>query len=114
MFDFERLDVYQKAKAANVKVFRFIYSSPRLDDEIKKQWKRASLSVILNLAEGTGRTTSADKKHFFTIARGSVYECTALLDVVNSIGATDEATFKELYSLYEEISKMLLSLYRSA
>ena len=53
MFDFEKLDLYQIVKEQNLKVLKFIYSNTTLDSYIKDQWKRASLSILLNLAEGT-------------------------------------------------------------
>ena len=52
MFDFEKLDLYQLAKEQNIKVLKFIYSNTQIDAYIKDQWKMASLSILLNLAEG--------------------------------------------------------------
>jgi four helix bundle protein len=39
-------------------------------------------SILLNIAEGNGRFTSADRCHFFDNARGSALECAACLDVM--------------------------------
>ena len=49
---------------------------------IKNQLDRAVLSIPLNLAEGRGRRTLTDQKHFFQIAFGSARECKAILDLV--------------------------------
>jgi len=113
MFDFEKLDVYQVIKGNNSKILKFIFSHPTLDLYIKDQWKRANLSIILNLAEGTGRMTSSDKKHFLTIARGSVFESVAILETVKELSLIEEDLFKEFYDSYEQISKMLLGMIRS-
>jgi four helix bundle protein len=113
MFDFEKLDVYQVIRGNNSKVLKFIFSHATLDLYLKDQWKRATLSIMLNLAEGTGRMNNPDKKHYLTIARGSVFESVAILEVVNDLGFIEEASFKEFYDNYEQISKMLLGMIRS-
>ena len=113
MFDFEKLDVYQVIRSNNSKVLKFIFTNATLDLYLKDQWKRSSLSIMLNLAEGTGRMTNADKKHYLTIARGSVFESVAILEVVRDLGHIDEDSFKEFYDIYEQISKMLLGMIRS-
>jgi four helix bundle protein len=113
MFDFEKLEVYQIARVLNRKVLTHLYSNKNLDPFIKEQWKRATLSIVLNLAEGTGRMTNADKKHFYTISRGSVFECVALLETVHDLEYIDIEKFKDFYAGYEQVSKMLLAMFRS-
>lgn len=113
MFDFEKLDVYQVIKVNNTKVLKFVFGHPTLDLYIKDQWKRANMSIILNLAEGTGRMSNTDKKHFLTIARGSVFEAVAILETVKELGMIEETLFTEFYESYEQISKMLLGMIRS-
>ncbi len=112
MFDFEKLDVYQIIKQQNIKVL-YLLKKLKLDPYIEDQWKRASLSALLNLAEGTGRMGKADKKHFYTIARSSVFESVAILDLLKSMDIMDNKTYEDVYSGYEQISKMLLAMYRS-
>jgi four helix bundle protein len=113
MFDFEKLDVYQVVKANNAKVLRFIFSHTSMDSYLKDIWKRSSMNIILNLAEGTGRMTSIDKKLYLTNARGSVFESVAILETIKELQLLDEDLFKEFYDGYEQISKMLLGMIRS-
>ena len=113
MFDFEKLEVYKKAHALTLKILRILYREKNLDLYMKDQLRRASLSVVLNIAEGTGRVSRADKKHFYTIARGSVFECVAMVKVLFDLEILNKGQCNQLYSGYEEISKMLLSLFRN-
>ena len=113
MFDFEKLDVYQVVKDQNMKVLGVLKTHKEMDPYLMDQWKRASLSILLNLAEGTGHMTDADKKHYLTIARSSVYESVAILDLLKALKVIDDAIFQELYDGYEKSSKMLLGMYRS-
>ena len=53
----------------------------KLPGHLKDQLERAASSVVLNLAEGTGRPTRPDKRKFYNIALGSLRECQAALDL---------------------------------
>ena len=50
-----------------------------LPRHLKDQLNRAAASIALNLAEGYGKASQADKKRFYYIAMGSVRECQAAL-----------------------------------
>jgi four helix bundle protein len=113
VFDFEKLEIYQVVKRQNLKTLPLISQSALIDPDIKDQWKKASLSILLNLAEGTGRMSVQDKKHYYTIARGSVFECAAILDLLHDMKIVEEEIYTELYAGYEQCSKMLLAMYRS-
>jgi four helix bundle protein len=113
MFDFEKLEVYQIAKGVVTDSLKIILTNTQLDPYVKDQWKKASLDILLNLAEGTSRMTSADKKHFITVSRGAVFECVTILQVLGETGALPMAEAQNLYDRYEKISKMLLGMYRS-
>ncbi|MBN1415661.1 MAG: four helix bundle protein [Bacteroidales bacterium] len=113
MFDFEKLDLYQVIREQNNKVLRFILEHGDLDSFIRKQWKKASIDIVLNLAEGTGRMVNTEKRVYITTARGSVFAAVAILDIVHQLGLIDDETYQDFYDGYEKISKMLLGMIRS-
>lgn len=113
MFDFENLNVYQKSREFRTKIFAIISRNSNIDRFIMDQLKRSVISVILNIAEGTGKSSKADKRNFFTIARGSVYEVVAIVDILFDDKIITDENKKELYSELEAISKMLLGLINS-
>ncbi len=113
MFDFEKLNVYQIVKDQNLKVLSILKSNTLIDPYLADQWKRASLSILLNLAEGTGRMAEQEKQHFLTISRGSVYESVAILGILKDLLVITQKEYEDLYQGYESCSKMLLAMYRS-
>jgi four helix bundle protein len=56
----------------------------KLKNPIRDQFQRASLSVALNITEGSGRSSLKDKKRFYAIALGSVRECQCLSKIIGN------------------------------
>ena len=111
-FMFENLDVYQKAVDFCDKVLSLTESFPKGYYFLSDQLNRASLSISLNIAEGNGRFTKADRKNFFIIARGSVQECVPILELLRRKSLLSDILFDELRLLIEEIAKMLSGLIK--
>ena len=109
MFDFEKLDVYSKAKIFNIEIYRLLLKA-KLDAAARNQLRRASLSIALNIAEGSGRNSKPDKRNFMVIARGSVFEGVAILDILKDEQTIIVEDFKHFYLLAEELSKMLYAM----
>ncbi len=113
MFDFENLDVYKKAKELNKDILRFFKENRQTDHYVRDQLKRASKSIIINIAEGSGKFSKADKRNFYTISRGSTYECVSLLELIFDENQIDRERFNDFYQKLEILSKMLLGLINS-
>jgi four helix bundle protein len=111
MFDFEKLEVYGKAKKLNHSISSFL-GNKKIDKVAHDQLRRASFSIMLNIAEGSGRFTKPDKRNFYIIARGSVFECVAILDYLSDKSVISKKEFETYYFIFEEISKMLFSLIK--
>ncbi|HLP53420.1 MAG TPA: four helix bundle protein [Fluviicola sp.] len=110
MFDFEKLDVYKKAKQFNKEVYAFLRNSKTIDSISQNQLRRASLSVVLNIAEGTSRFSKADKRNFYVISRGSAFECVAVFDFLKDETILTEEQFNQFYSKADELSRMLFKM----
>lgn len=81
MWDHQKLKVYAKALDAAVEpdmICRGIRSRRDLQDQIR----RASASVVLNIAEGAGEFSLGEKARFYRIAKRSGAECAAALDLI--------------------------------
>jgi len=113
MFDFEKFEVYKQAKAFLSDITALIEGHRPLGGRIADQLYRAALSIPLNIAEGAGRYSKPDKRNYYTVARGSVFECTAIIDILYDKGALDAAQKEHYYNALEEISKMLSGLINS-
>ena len=109
-FLFEKLEVYQKALALAERVAGLTAGFPRGCWYMADQLNRASLSISLNIAEGNGRRTQADRKNFFGIARGSVHGCVPLIELCRRRGLLHDEVCDALSAELETIAKMLSGL----
>ena len=75
LFNFEKLDVWKKAKEFTQKVYILTKSFP--DEEkfgLTSQLRRSAISVCSNIAEGSSRISKNDQKHFYNLAYSSLME----------------------------------------
>ncbi|MBP7937778.1 MAG: four helix bundle protein [Phycisphaerae bacterium] len=109
-FMFENLVVYQKAVDFADNVAGLTQGFPRGFYFLADQLNRAAFPIATNLAEGNGRFTKADRRHFFTISRGSVQECVPLLELARRRALISPQDAEALRGRLEEISRMLSGL----
>ncbi len=104
----ESLDVYQLALKFHQGVMTLIPGKGQRN--LRDQMERASLSIVLNIAEGAGRCTPPERRRHFIIALGSVYECSAILDILRlrKIASTIRCTGARNYAV--RIAQMLSRL----
>jgi four helix bundle protein len=111
VLDAERLDVYKLALD-----FQLLASSLalRAPSALRNQLERASVSIVLNIAEGTGRRSPQDKSRFYSIARGSATECAAILDLLRQWRPATEAICRpgrqQIIRIVQMLSKLEASM----
>lgn len=113
-FRFEELNIWKKAMDLNDSIFLFAKTLPK--DELyvlSSQIKRASDSVVLNIAEGSTGQTKASFKLFLSYALRSAIEVVSCLFIAKRRSYIDEAHFKKLYDDYEVLVKMITNMRKS-
>jgi four helix bundle protein len=111
-FDFEKLLVYQKSIDFADQVCACTERFQRGYGFLVDQLNRAALSISANIAEGNGRFTKADRRHFFGISRGSVQECVPLLELARRRELLSSEEHALLKDRLEEIARMLSGLIK--
>jgi four helix bundle protein len=112
LLDHENLDVYHRAIDFLTLALRLVGRLPRGEREIRDQLKRAAMSVPLNIAEGSGKPTAADRARIYGIARGSAMECAALVDVCRVAGFLEAREAEEAKVLLGRVVAMLTRMCR--
>ena len=114
MFNFEKLEVWQKAVVFADHVYSITRSFPENERfGLTSQMRRAAVSVSSNLAEGSARSSSKDFARFVEIAAGSVFEVVSQARIGLRQGFLDESSHNTLCQLAEEQSRMLSGLRRT-
>ncbi len=113
MFDFENLDIYKLALDFAKQVARATENAPRGHWSLIDQFQRASTSIALNIAEGAGRYAKGEKKQFYSIAKGSAYECVPLISLFCELSIIDEKVTADWKELLQRICQMLTKLIQS-
>jgi four helix bundle protein len=114
MFNFEKLEVWQKA----IDFADLIYSETQTfpTEErfgLTNQLRRAATSISSNITEGSSRSSKNDFARFAEIAAGSVFEAVSQTFVARRERFLSDAQFQKIYADAEELSRMLSGLRRS-
>jgi four helix bundle protein len=105
---FEDLTSWQKARELN----RLVYDTTKRgafarDYGLREQIRRASVSVMSNLAEGFERGGNKEFIQFLSNAKGSCGEVRCQLYAALDEKYVTELEFKELYERSQEISRLI-------
>jgi four helix bundle protein len=110
--DHENLDVYRCSLDFLRLAVRISGSLPRGEGELREQIKTAAMSIPVNIAEGAGKPSVADRARYHGIARGSAMECAAWLDVCAIAGHVSEDDAVEGKRLLVRVVAMLTKMCR--
>ena len=114
IYSFEKLHVWHEARTMVMLLYTV---SKRLPDAEKygliSQMRRASISVVSNIAEGSGRTSPKDQAHFYQLAFSSLIELLNQLIISCDLGFVTIDEIKTLRLQIEMVSNKLNSLRKS-
>lgn len=109
--DYRDLIVWQKAMVLVREVYAATNQFPK--EEIfglRMQIRRAAISIPANIAEGHGRLTDMQFRHFLGTARGSLSELQTELDLAGELGFIHAETISPLSDMSCEVARLLNGL----
>ena len=71
---------------------------------------RASISIVLNIAEGAGKYSGPDKRRYFLSSLGSTTECAAIFDILHRLDLIDPDVHRGTKEMLDRIAAMLVKL----
>lgn len=107
--------IWQFTKKLNrfMSIAKKIILDNKLDRNVVDQLGRASFSVPLNIAEGSGKFSKADRKNYFTTARASVFECVAVLDILKDGGEISDSDLDRMLNDDDQLSRILYAMIKN-
>jgi four helix bundle protein len=114
MHNFKELRIWQKSIDLTVNVYTALSTFPDAEKfGLISQMKRASVSISSNIAEGAGRNSDKEFRHFLSISLGSIFELETQLIISNRLGLVDNETAQELNDRITELQKMIFALMKT-
>lgn len=105
---FEDLIVWQKAHEFVLKIYETTNRFPGSEKYgLTSQFRRASVSIAANIAEGFRKKGDKDKLNYYNISQGSLEECRYYLILARDLKYIESTEFNKLDQLLIEVSKLL-------
>jgi len=112
--NFQDLHAWQESRKLFFAVFHITKKFPK--EEVfssVSQMRRAAMSVSSNLAEGFGRSTVADKVHFYIMARGSLTELQNQILLTADVNLTPDQDAQKALAQAEITHKLIVGLIKA-
>jgi four helix bundle protein len=112
MFDHERLRVYDLSLDFLVIVENIVGTYPAGRAYLVDQLRRASTSIVLNIAEGAGEFSKKDKARFYRMALRSATECAAVFDASKRLHLATDSHISKGREILLQVVAMMVTLVR--
>ncbi len=110
----QKLDIYSASRTFVLQCYKLTKSLPPEEKfGMISQIRRAALSVHLNIAEGASRKSETERKRYYEIARGSVIEIDAALDIANDLDYITHYNKEEIGKAMIKCFKILTGMIQS-
>lgn len=110
-YKFEKLEVWQLARSFSTQVYTATQAFPAQERfGITSQIRRATISVGLNIAEGSDRRSDKDFISYLRISHGSLSEVIAALYIARDLGYIDQTGFDSIYQESAKLAAKIKSL----
>lgn len=108
----KKLDVWQRGMELVVNVYSVTERFPRTETfALVSQLRRAAVSVPSNIAEGASRSSAAERRRFYEIARSSLVEIDTQLEIAIKLGYCRRenltVSFEQMRILFASLSRLI-------
>ena len=108
---FRNLQVWQRSKTLAVAIYHLTGVAPITSDfGLRDQMRRAAVSICSNIAEGDARQTDKESVQFFFVAKGSLAELSAQIEIAAEVHALPKGEVQYMLRECDEIGAMLQAL----
>jgi four helix bundle protein len=108
---YRELIVWQRAMGLARKAYALSEELPKTEAYgLLSQIRRAAVSVPSNIAEGHGRLTDSQFRHFLGNARGSLYEMQTQVELAGDLGYLNRKLVEELMDQGWEVARLINGL----
>lgn len=110
-YNFEKLGVWAESRIFIKKIYILLNKLPKIENYIIcDQIKRASISIALNIAEGSDKRSKKEFIRYLRISLGSINEVVTALYIVRDLEYINDTDFKSLYDYSHKLSAMINAL----
>ncbi len=114
MHKFKELTVWQKAVDLAVDIYKITRTFPEEEKfGLVSQLNRCGTSIPSNIAEGAGRNTDGEFKHFLGISTGSAFELETQLIIANKLGYIENEALNTVVKKINDIQNMIFGLQKT-
>jgi len=114
MQSYKELKVWKKAHVLVLKIYEITKQFPKQEMfGLTSQFRRSSVSIAANLAEGRGKNSSKDIANFFQISLGSLHETEYYLLLSRDLAYISNEVYEERDSEIREVKAMLVALIKT-
>ncbi len=112
--NYRDLIVWQKAMDLVTQVYQATERFPQKEVfGLTNQIRKAAVSIPSNIAEGQGRNTDRDFRHFLSIARGSLQEVETQLEIARRLGYLHKEELFDIIEQSSEVARLINGLSRA-
>ena len=113
-YRFEDLEVWKLGMKIVGEIYRIIKKFPSEEKHVlSNQIRRAGVSIVLNIAEGSGQSTKKNFSLYLNRSKSSCLECVACLKIALQENFIDNEDVKNLDELLKEEYFKIIALDKS-
>lgn len=109
---FEDLDCWKESRILVKNIYSNLNQNNLIDYDTKSQLRRATLSIMNNIAEGFGRYSNKEFIRFLEYSSSSAAEVKSMIYVLEDLNYSDSEYLKEIHGQIDKTRKLVLGLIR--